>query len=98
MPIDDRKEFGDAAIEEMTNGNGISVAPVLITVGHGYHPETGEDVITFGGHDHTSRHLLTQVMKLPLAREASAELARQIALVDRLNAAKKPTTTKGSTK
>jgi hypothetical protein len=88
MPIDDRKGLRDAAIQEMTTGDGLAVYPILITISHGYNAETGEDFIGFGSHDHDTKHLITQVMPLSLAREASQELARQIALVDRLIAAR----------
>jgi hypothetical protein len=89
---DDRKPLRDSIIQEMTTGDvGINVVPVLIAVGHGYHPETGEDQITFSSYDHKSRHLLTQVMPLEVAREACENLTEQIARVDRLNAAR-PTT------
>jgi hypothetical protein len=98
MPIDDDREFKDAIIEEMLNGGGISVNPVFIAIGHGFHPETGEDLITFGSHDYKSGHLLTQVMPLSMARDACANLATQIGLVDRLNAGKQQLPTKGTTK
>ena len=84
MPEDNREGLRDAIIDEMINGNGISVRPVI---SHGYHAETGEDQITFGSYDHRSKHLLTQVMPLEMAREASANLITQIDNVDRLNAA-----------
>jgi predicted homoserine dehydrogenase-like protein len=82
-----RKRLGDSIITEMTTGTGISVHPAIVAVGHGYHPTTGGDQITFGSYDHKSQHLLTVVMPLELAREACELLAEQIARVDRLNAA-----------
>jgi hypothetical protein len=87
MPLDDREDLRDFLIESMTNGEGLSVLPVFVMVGHGYEPETGADLITFGSYDLKSEHLLTQVMPLELAREACEQLAKQIAAVDRLNAA-----------
>jgi hypothetical protein len=91
MPIDDRKGLRDLIMEEMTTGDGIAVHPVFVAVGHGFHSETGADQITFGSYDDKSKHLLTQVMPLDMAREACENLAKQIAAVDKLNAARRNT-------
>jgi hypothetical protein len=90
MPIDDRKPVRDLIIEEMTNGDGIAVVPAFVAVGHGFHPETGEDQITFGSYDDKSQHILTQVMSMGVAREACENLAIQIDLVDKLNTSPTP--------
>jgi hypothetical protein len=83
-----RKALGESIIREMTEGEGISVVPIIVAVGHGYHDETGADQITFGSYDDNSKHLLTLVMPLEVARDACDKLTKQIAAVDRLNAAR----------
>ena len=74
-------------IKEMIERDGISVRPWLMTVGHGYHPETGEDQVTISSHDEKSRNMLTQVMPLWMARQVRDNLVEMIGRVERLTAA-----------
>jgi hypothetical protein len=47
MTEDDREGLREKIIRAMNNGGGISVHPALVAVAHGFHPETGADLITF---------------------------------------------------
>ena len=61
--------------------------PVDDAVGRGYHPETGDDLITLGSHDEASRQMLTIVMPLWMAREVRDNLIIMINTVEQLVAA-----------
>lgn len=74
-------------VVDMIDRAGLSVRPWMMAVGRGYHPETGDDLITISSHDEASRQMLTVVMPLWMAREVRDNLIIMINTVEQLVAA-----------